>query len=140
MDNNGAANNALRADQLDKLVLDSASRVSLAVGLEVAKVAYVAYLIGGSTVCLAMGVEVRSRGRAAVGVVTELVDMNTTLSIGIVAGDVPCNGGWGGLGGLLEGHRPGDFRITSDRCNCFDHVDGLNMFLRMVCECTSELE
>jgi hypothetical protein len=38
---------------------------------------------------LAEGVEVGTSRGAAVGVVTELVDVEATLSVGIVAGDVP---------------------------------------------------
>lgn len=58
-----------------------------------------------------------SSGSAAVGVVTELMDVHSTLSIGIVASDVPCDGGWGGLGSLLEGNGSGDLGVTSDGCN-----------------------
>jgi hypothetical protein len=47
---------------------------------------------------------VRARAGAAVGVVTELVDVEATLSVGIVARDVVGDGGGAGLGALLEGH------------------------------------
>lgn len=47
-------------------------------------------------------------GGAAVGVVAELMDVHATLGIGIVAGDVPGDGGGGGLGLLLEGNGSGD--------------------------------
>ena len=55
---------------------------------------------------------------AAVGVVTEGVDVNATLSIGVVAGDVPGNLGRGRLGGLLEGYGTGDLGVTTDDCDC----------------------
>jgi hypothetical protein len=61
---------------------------------------------------------VRSSGCAAVGVVTELVDVHATLRIGIVAGDVPRDSGGGRLGGLLKGNGAGDLRVTSNECNC----------------------
>lgn len=51
---------------------------------------------------------------AAVGVVTEGVNVHATLGVGIVAGNIPCDGGSGGLGGLLEGNSTGDLRVTSD--------------------------
>ena len=51
---------------------------------------------------------------AAVGVVAELMDMHTTLGIGIVARDVPADGGGRRLGGLLEGHCAGDFRVSPE--------------------------
>jgi hypothetical protein len=54
---------------------------------------------------------------AAVCVVTELVDVHATLSIGVIASDVPCNGSWGRLGFLLEGNSAGDLRVTSNECN-----------------------
>jgi hypothetical protein len=34
-------------------------------------------------------------GGAPVGVVTELMDVHATLSIGVVASDIPCNGSGG---------------------------------------------
>jgi len=89
VDNNGAAENTLGADQLDELVTDRALGVALAVGLEVAQVTNVALLVLGGTVGLAVRVEVRAGGSAAVGVVTEGVNVHTTLSVGIVASDVP---------------------------------------------------
>lgn len=57
-------------------------------------------------------------GSAAVGVVTELVDVETTLSVGVVAGDVPGDGGRGALVGLLEGDGAGDLRVTAEDSNC----------------------
>lgn len=56
-------------------------------------------------------------GGAAVGVVTELMDVHATLSIGVVASDVPCNSGWGGLRFLLEGNSSGNLRVTSNGCD-----------------------
>ena len=61
---------------------------------------------------------VRSGRRAAVGVVTELVDVHSTLSTGVVAGDVPCDGGGGRLLGLLEGDGTSDLRVASNERNC----------------------
>ena len=61
---------------------------------------------------------VRSRGSAAIGVVTKLMDVHTSLSIGIIACDIPADSGWGRLGFLLEDHGAGDLGVTSDRCNC----------------------
>lgn len=103
------ANNAVWADQLDQLVGDRAGGVALGIGLEVSEVTNVALLISWGTVVLALWVDccdplalvlhilqlwgvvltVRAGGRAAVGVVTELVDVDATLSIGIVTGEVP---------------------------------------------------
>ena len=48
-----------------------------------------------------------------VGVVTKLMDVHPTLSIGIVSTDVEGNSGRRGLGALFEGYCTGDFRVTS---------------------------
>jgi hypothetical protein len=61
---------------------------------------------------------VRAGRCAAVGVVTKLVDVHATLSIWVVALDIPCDGGGGAFGLLLEGNGTGDLRVTSDGSNC----------------------
>jgi len=61
---------------------------------------------------------VRSSTGAAVGVVTELVNVHASLGIRIVAADVPGNGGRGVLGGLLKGHLASDFGVSSEDGNC----------------------
>lgn len=57
-------------------------------------------------------------GGAAVGVVTELVNVESTLSVGVVAGDVPGDGGGGTLVSLLEGDGAGDLSVTTENSNC----------------------
>ena len=57
VDDDGAAEDALRADQLDELVRDGALGVALGVGLEVAQVADVALAVGGGAVGLVVGVD-----------------------------------------------------------------------------------
>lgn len=110
MHDNGAAENALGADQLDKLVRDRALGVTLAVSLEVAKVTDVTLRVRRGSVGLAVRVDyanqscvliihlfsimgcvltVRAGRGAAVGVVAVGVNVHTALSVGIVAGDVP---------------------------------------------------
>ncbi len=54
---------------------------------------------------------------AAVGIVTKLVDMETTQGVGVVAGDIPGNDGWGGLGSLLEGYGALDVRLATKDSN-----------------------
>jgi hypothetical protein len=108
------AQDALSTDELHQLVLLGANGVTLGIGLEVAKVTDVTLVVLGSTVGLAEGVEVRASGGAAVGVVTELVDVEATLSVGVVASDVPGDGGGGVLVGLLESDSAGDLRVSTD--------------------------
>jgi hypothetical protein len=57
---------------------------------------------------------VRASAGAAVGVVTEGVDVHAALGVGVVAGDVPGDLGVGGLGGLLEGDGALDVGVTTD--------------------------
>ena len=61
MDDDGAAEDALGADQLDELVGDGALGVALGVGLEVAQVADVALAVGGGAVGLVVGVDCAER-------------------------------------------------------------------------------
>lgn len=60
----------------------------------------------------------RSGRGASVGVVAELVDVHSTLGVGIVAADVVGDGGWGRLRGLLKGHGAFDLRVSSDDGDC----------------------
>lgn len=57
VDDNGAAEHALLANKLDKLVLHGANRVALGISLDVAQVTNVALVVGGSTVGLGEGVD-----------------------------------------------------------------------------------
>lgn len=65
VDDDGAAEDALGADQLDVLVGDGALGVALAVGLEVAEVTNVALAVGGGAVGLVVRVDWRVRESAA---------------------------------------------------------------------------
>lgn len=56
---------------------------------------------------------------AAVGVVTELVDVHAALGGGIVAFDIVGDGGGAGLGRLFEGDGAADGGVTTEDCNCF---------------------
>jgi len=121
VDNDGASENTVLADQLDEAVADASLGVSLTISLDVAQVTNVAFRVGWSTVSLAVWVVVGPSAGASVCVITELMDVHATLSIGVVAGDVPGDGGRGGLGGLLEGHLSSDLGVSSNDGNCFDH-------------------
>jgi hypothetical protein len=60
---------------------------------------------------------VRAGGSAAIGVVTEGVNVHTTLSVGVVTGNVPRDGGIGTLRGLLEGDGTGDLGVSTEDGN-----------------------
>jgi hypothetical protein len=104
------ADNALRPDKLDELVRHAALSIALAVRLEVAQVADVAGLVGGGAVVFAVGVDythistlqstaseigdtgnltMRPRRRAPIRVVAKSVNVHATLSVGVVARDIP---------------------------------------------------
>jgi hypothetical protein len=134
-----ASEHALRANELDELVLHAALRVALPVRLEVAKVTYVAVAVFWGAVFLAVGVDcatlvstsseavllaggcvrtMRTSARAAVGIVTESMDVHATLGVGIVAGHIPADGRRGALGGLLEGNGALDVGVSTKNGNC----------------------
>ena len=52
--------------------------------------------------------------RAAVGIVTEGVDVHATLRVGVVAGHIPGDGCLGALGGLLEGDGALDVGVSTE--------------------------
>jgi len=56
--------------------------------------------------------------RASVGVVAKGVDVHATLSVGVIAGDVPCDGCGARLGLLLEGDGALDVGVTAEDCDC----------------------
>lgn len=54
---------------------------------------------------------------AAVGVVAKGVDVEATLGVGVIAGDVVGDGGRGTLRGLLEDDGAGDLGVSSEDSN-----------------------
>ena len=129
VDNDGTTNDGLRADELDELVGHGALGVALSISLEVAEVTNVASLVGRSTVGLAVGVEVRAGRSAAVGVVTEGVDVESSLGVGVVTGDVPGDGSGSRLRLLLEDDGTGDLGVTAKNAHSLDHFDGFFVFI-----------
>jgi hypothetical protein len=118
VDDNGAANNAVGANKLDEVVGHGTLGVTLAVSLDIAEITNVAGLVGGGTVVLAVGVEVRASGSAAVGVVTKGVDVESSLGVGVVTGDVPGDGSGSRLRLLLEDDGTGDLGVTAENAHC----------------------
>lgn len=60
----------------------------------------------------------RTSRSAAIGVVAKGVNVETTLSIGVVAGDVPSDGSGSRLRLLLEGDGTANLGVTSENGNC----------------------
>jgi hypothetical protein len=61
---------------------------------------------------------VRTCARAAISIVAELMDVHAALGVGVVAGDVPGDGGGGGFGALLEGDGAFDGRVSAEDGDC----------------------
>ena len=61
---------------------------------------------------------VRAGARAAVGVVAVGVHVHATLSVGVVAGDVPCDLCARVLVGLLEGDGSLDVGVSTEDGDC----------------------
>ncbi len=105
--------------QLDVGVRAAALGHPVAVRGNVAQVADMADRILGRPVVLAVRVEVGSGRRAAVGIVAKLVDVHAALGVGVVALDVPADGGGAVLARLLKRHYPAHLAISPDDCDCF---------------------
>ena len=134
MDDQSTAQDALSTKELHELVLLGTDGVTLGIRGKVAQVTDVTLGIFGGTVRLAVGVDctcqllhslinhgrrtVRTSRGAAVGVVTELVNVESTLGVGVVARDVPGDGGGSALGGLVESDGTGDLGVTPENSDC----------------------
>jgi hypothetical protein len=60
---------------------------------------------------------VRTSGGASVGVITELVNVEASLGVGVVASDVPGDGGGSSLGSLFEGDGSLDVGVATEDSN-----------------------
>lgn len=76
-----SSDDAMRALQRDQFIDDVNFRDPVGVGYEVAEVSDVTLLVGGSSMSLVRGVEVRPGGNAAIGVIAELVDVETVFAL-----------------------------------------------------------
>jgi hypothetical protein len=125
VDNNGSANNAVGTNQLDERISNGTLGIALAISLNVSEITNVTSLVRRSAVGLVVRVEVRAGGSAAVGVITEGVDVESSLGVGIVTGDVPGDGSRSRLGLLLEDDGTGDLGVTTENAHSLDHFDGI---------------
>lgn len=109
--------NALGTNQLNQLVSGAADGIALGISLDVTQIADVSDLVGGRAVGLRERVEVRAGRGAAVSIVTELVNMEAPLSVGVVASDVPRDSGGRVSVSLLEGDGALDGRVSTENGN-----------------------
>ncbi|KAH3665960.1 hypothetical protein OGAPHI_004149 [Ogataea philodendri] len=113
VNNNGSSQNGVLTQELDERVLLSTLSQSVGVGGDVAEVTNVSLRVLWSTVVLAEWVEVRTSRSTSIGVVTKLVNVESSQSIWIVTGNFPGNSGWIGFGRLFESNNSLNSRITS---------------------------
>jgi len=111
-------------DQLDNAILDLSLRESACIGGDVAQITYVSNLVTGSAVGLAMGVEVWASRSATVGVVTELMNVHSALSVGVGVLDFVLDDCGGILIRLRELDGTGNTGITTKDSNSFGHFFG----------------
>lgn len=82
---NGASDDAVGAEERNLGVGDFDLGGAVAGGLNVAQIAQVTILVDGSAMLLAIRIEVRSGRHAAIGVVTELVHVESVQTLGQAA-------------------------------------------------------
>lgn len=107
-------NNTLRTNQLNQLILHTPLGIPLPICLEITQITYMAFLIAGRTVSLVVRVEMGSCRGTSIGVVAEGVDVHAALGIGVVARNVPGDGGGGRLGFLGESYGAFDVGVASE--------------------------
>lgn len=113
MDNNSTSNDRVGTNQLDLQVLLGSTRASIGISGNVSQVSNVSVFVFGGTVLLTKGVEVGASRSASVGVVTKLVNVESTESIGIIASNVPAHSGVIVFRGLLKVNSTLDIRVSS---------------------------
>lgn len=121
VDDDGAADNARLPVQRDALRLHQQTSFAGAIGLDVAQIARVAMILAvvRPSVIAFRGIEVFAGGRAAVGVVAVLVDVEAVKSFG-EAGDRALHHN-GTIGSFLR-HIDDSFdEVTGQYANCFDY-------------------
>lgn len=128
VDHDSSADNGVLTDKLEEVVLENTLGSSGSVSLDVTEVTNVSLGVSGSTVVLLEGVEVGAGGSAAVGVVTKLVNVESTLSVGLVTSDVVSDSDGSGLGLLLESDSTGDLGISSKNSDLVSFTFGKSVW------------
>lgn len=108
---------AVLAKQLDELITDFTLGIAFGIRGDVAHVADMSDLAGGTSMCLAEWIEMWSSRRAAIGVVAELVNVEASFGIWVKALQVI--GDLGGRGGVFLGESDGSRHVgvTTEKSN-----------------------
>merc|ERR1712093_97128 len=123
VDDDGSAKDRVLAKERDELVGDVELDDTLGIRLDVTKVTNVALLVGDVAVLLAGGVEVRAGRGAAVAEVTEGVDVEASLGVGVVAGDLTSDGDGGAFALLGEDGLAGHLSLSLEHSDGRDHCE-----------------
>lgn len=116
--NNRSTKNAVGTNQLHPGILLGTLGNTVRVSRNVTQISNVSLVILRGTVVVTKWVEVRTSGSTTVGVVTKSVNVETSQGIWIVTSDLPGDGGWVRLGGLLEMDDSGNGFVSSYDGNC----------------------
>jgi len=119
VDDDGASNDAVRANEGDLFVLERGLDEPVCVRRGVAKVSNVSLLVRGRSVIVVERIEVRPRAQAAVRVVSKLVDVET-MQAGSEASEVDFDTGRLTVAFLREAGGTGDSRVSVKDSNGFD--------------------
>lgn len=122
VDDHSSANDRVLTNQLDKQVSLLTLGKSAGVSGDVSKVSDVTNIVLRSSVVLLERVEVRTSGSASIGVVTKLVDVESTQSVGVVSGNLPGDGGVVVLSLLLEGDQTLDVGVSTKYSDCVSNA------------------
>jgi len=117
MNNDSTPQDALWADQLNKVILRAADGVPLGISLDISQVPNVPVGIPGSTMILPKWVEVRAGRSAAISIVAKLVDVHSAFGIRVISLNIIGDSSRRTLGLLLERHDASYGRVSSDDSN-----------------------
>ena len=118
VNNNGSTQDRVWTNQLDQGVRDGTFGNTRGISADVTQVTNVSGFVGWGTMGLAKWIEVGTSRGTTVGVVTKLMDVETTLSVWRVTGNLVRNCGWGRFRFLGEVNDTRNTGITSENSNC----------------------
>jgi len=121
MDDQGSSDDGVLAEEADLLVGDVELDGTASIGLDVSEVTYVPLLCVWCTVLAAGRVEVRTGGGASIASITKLVDVEASLSVGVVSSDFARDFDGRVLVCLLELDNSRNLGVTSENGDCGNH-------------------
>lgn len=108
------SHDALGPNQLDLIVHDASLSSPLTICLKVSQITNVSFTVIWCTMVLVKRIEMRSGGGTSISVVPKLVDVHSTLSVGVVSGNLVGDGCRGRLVFLREGDSSTHSGVSTD--------------------------